>query len=545
MIAKRKEIAPVEKRAAIYARVSSQKQKEEATIESQIEVLRAHALQEGYIVPDNWLFIDNGISGEVLQRAALDELRDIIRLEPVDAVLIYSPDRLSRKYSYQLILMEEFRRYGVDVCFLKKAPVTDTPEAVMFNHLQGILAEYEKALILDRSRRGRLHKAKQGDPGILPSVPFGYKKVRIGSQVVIQLIEVQAEYVKDIFKWFVYDKMTLGAIARKLTEDHVRSHKGAPWSPSTIKDIIANPAYIGTAYYGKTKTGEGDQSTIRNYRSGKFLTPKRPKKHLPEEQWYPINMPQIISESDFEMAREQLKKNRELAARNTKEPTLLQGLLACGECGHRFYKRSRKHKETTKAYYHCQSHAQRNLEKCCNSKVEQEKLDALVYSEVIKLLKNPTIVREELSRRAKEVSNPEKIVMQEATLKKEIQKISIERNRLLDAYQEGTLELRELQVRNQELISRKHMLDKEIRALEALNIEREQGQNLDSIFEDVLENINKNAMELSFNEKRELIRLLVEEVIVGKDQIKIIHCISPIAIANSIHGNCQLKTDGV
>src|SRR5262249_45515672 len=123
-----------EKKAAIYARVSSQKQKEDETIESQIEALRLYALQEGYRVPEKWLFVDNGISGEMLQRPALDELRDVTQLDSLETILIYSPDRLARKYSHQLILLEEFRRHGVNVCFLKKAPSKDTPEAVMFSH---------------------------------------------------------------------------------------------------------------------------------------------------------------------------------------------------------------------------------------------------------------------------------------------------------------------------------------------------------------------------------------------------------------------------
>ena len=88
--------------------------------------------------------------------------------------MIYSPDRLARSYPHQLILLEEFRKYYVEIFFIKDAPQGNTPEAVMFNHFQGIFAEYERALILDLSRRGRIHKAKQGDPSILSNVAYGY-----------------------------------------------------------------------------------------------------------------------------------------------------------------------------------------------------------------------------------------------------------------------------------------------------------------------------------------------------------------------------------
>jgi site-specific DNA recombinase len=534
-----------EKKAAIYARVSSQKQKEDETIESQIEALHVHALQEGYRIPENWLFVDNGISGEMLQRPALDELRDVAQLESLETILIYSPDRLARKYSHQLILLEEFRRHGVNVCFLKKAPSNDTPEAVMFSHFQGIFAEYERALILDRSRRGRLHKAKQGDPRVLPSVPFGYKKVRIGHQVLVELIEPQADAVRDMFRWYVYDKLTLNSIARRLTENHVRSQKGSPWAASTVRDIINNPAYTGTAYYGKTEKCDGDQITIRHYSSGRFSSPKKPTKMVSKENWYPINVPQIISENDFEMAQEQLKINKDLAARNTKEPSLLQGLIVCGACGHRFYKRIKKYKGKIIGYYYCKSHTKNNLAKCSNGWARQEELDTLVYTEVIKLLQNPIIVREELSRRVKEASDVEGAKEREADLRKEIQKISIERNRLLDAYQEGTMDLKELKKRNQQLIARKNMIDKEIRAVEALKLEKEQGEDLAKVFDSLVQRIKHNADELPLDEKRKLIRLLVEEVVIGMDGLKIVHCISPHVIAKTVNSKCQLKTDVV
>ena len=534
----------VTKKAAIYARVSSQRQKDGDTIESQIEALKTFALQEGYTVPEKWLFIDNGVSGEMLDRPALDELRDVIRTEHMTAVLAYAPDRLSRKYSHQLILFEEFKKHGVKVRCVKEGPTADTPEAAMLSHFQGIFAEYERALILDRSRRGRIHKAKQGDPCILPSVPFGYKKTKKGSHTIIELVESQANIVKEMFRWFVYDKLTLAAIARKLAEIGVKTKKGGlKWAPSTVRDLIGNPAYTGTSYYGKTEGGEGDQSTIRHYRSGRFLKPKKSKKPVPEELWHPISVPQLISENDFEAAQKQLRINKATSSRNTKQPGLLQGLVVCGECGHRFYKRSRKYKGTIKSYYYCQSYQQYNLNKCANGWARQEELDAIVYGEVIKLLQNPAIIREELSRRTQEISNREETVAKEVHLKKEAQQISKERDKLLDAYQAGILDLRDLQERNERLSSRRNTLEKEIRALEALKVEKEEGTDIERIFRDLLERMQKNAGELSFEERRKLIRLLVQEVIVGPKDVKIIHCVSLNAMARTAQENCQLKPD--
>jgi site-specific DNA recombinase len=200
-------------KAAIYARVSSQKQKEGETIESQISALRVLALKEGYDVSDTFLFLDNGISGAVMHRPALDELRDMIKTEPLDIIFIYSPDRLSRNYTHQLILLEEFRRQGVRVHFLKSPPETDTPEAKMLSHFQGIFSEYERALILDRSRRGRIYKAKKNDPSILPSMPYGYKRIKTDRAATVYIVEEEAPIVKEIFRLYVYEGLTLKAVA--------------------------------------------------------------------------------------------------------------------------------------------------------------------------------------------------------------------------------------------------------------------------------------------------------------------------------------------
>lgn len=530
------------KKAAIYARVSSQRQKEGETINSQVDALNAYASQEGYQLPENWIFLDEGISGKTLQRPALDELRDMIHSEPIDVILIYSPDRLARNYSYQLILLEEFRKNGVKVCFLKNVPVGDTPEAIMFNHFQGIFAEYERALIVDRSRRGRIYKAKQGNPAALPDVAFGYRRIKNGQNTVVEVVDQHASVVRDIFRYYVYEKMTIAEIARVLIQAGVKTPNGnILWDNSTLRGILKNHSYTGTAYFGKTERCEGIPDRIRHYRSGKHVQPKYARKVLPEEKWLPISIPPIISESDFELVQERLKKNKELASRNTKEPGLLQGLVFCGECGNLFYKRTRKYKEKYKSYYLCRSHYEKRLKKCANGYARQQELDDLVYNEVINLLQNPSVVYAELSRRAKLASNKEDIERQEVTYKKELLKLNQERDRLLDAYQSGLINLEGLKKRNQELDRRLNELDKEIKATQALKLDKQNLQDLENGFEYILKRIKTSADDLTLKEKRQLVRLLVEQVVVGIDKVKIIHCVSPQVIMQE---NCQLRVDG-
>ena len=157
--------------AAIYARVSSARQREEETIASQTAALRAHAEQLGLDVPPEWVFEDEGYSGATLVRPALEALRDLAAQVGVDVVLCYSPDRLARNYAYQVLLLEELARAGTEVRFIH-GPRADTPEDTLLVQFQGMIAEYERAQIAERTRRGKAHRARAGSVNVLGGAPY-------------------------------------------------------------------------------------------------------------------------------------------------------------------------------------------------------------------------------------------------------------------------------------------------------------------------------------------------------------------------------------
>src|SRR3990172_7524143 len=163
--------------AAIYARVSSDRQKEEKTIASQTEALRQYAQSEGYTVPEEWVFQDEGYSGSHLIRPGLERLRDLSAEGHIETILIYSPDRLSRKYAYQVFLLEEFSRHGVEAIFIN-SPKAETAEERLLVQFQGMIAEYERAQITERSRRGKKHRAQAGEVSVLSGAPYGYRYIR-------------------------------------------------------------------------------------------------------------------------------------------------------------------------------------------------------------------------------------------------------------------------------------------------------------------------------------------------------------------------------
>jgi site-specific DNA recombinase len=163
--------------AALYARVSSARQKDEATIASQTAALLEAAAEQGLDVPEGWVFEDEGYSGATLVRPALERLRDLAAQVPVDVVLCFSPDRLARRYAYQAVLVEEFARVGTEVRFVK-GPQGGTPEDELVVQFQGMIAEYERAQIAERTRRGKVHRARAGAANVLSGAPYGYRYIR-------------------------------------------------------------------------------------------------------------------------------------------------------------------------------------------------------------------------------------------------------------------------------------------------------------------------------------------------------------------------------
>jgi len=310
--------------AGIYARVSSDRQKEEHTIDSQIASLVEYAQHEKYLVPDDWIFQDEGYSGSILERPGLERLRDLVSEGQIETVLIYSPDRLSRKYAYQVLLTEEFSRHGADVVFIK-SPKATTPEEQLLLQFQGMIAEYERAQIIERTRRGKRHRAKTGSINVLSGAPYGYRYVKKTehASAYYEIIEKEAEIVKKVYKLYVEDGLSIGALSRWLNDHAIPTRKRvSQWERSTVWGMLRNPAYKGTACFGKTKITERKKITRPLRQKGGFSSRRSANHERPKEEWIEIPVPLIIEEEVFLRAGEKLEENKRYAKKRTKEPTL-------------------------------------------------------------------------------------------------------------------------------------------------------------------------------------------------------------------------------
>ena len=284
--------------AAVYARVSSDRQKENHTIASQTEALKEFAGTHSYMVPPEWVFQDEGYSGAILARPGLESLRDLAAEGQIRAVLVYSPDRLSRKYAYQILLAEEFSRCGVELIFLK-SPAGATPEDQLLVQFQGMIAEYERAQIAERSRRGKRHKAQQGVVNVLSGAPYGYRYVRKTetSAAYYEVIEAEARVVRLVFETYTQQGLSINAIARMLNERQIPTRTAKTrWERSTVWAMLRNPAYQGQACYGKTELRPRQRIT-RPIRQRKAV-PSRDSAHheRPRQDWIEVPVTPLVSE---------------------------------------------------------------------------------------------------------------------------------------------------------------------------------------------------------------------------------------------------------
>ena len=217
-------------RAALYARVSSEQQAEAGTIDSQIEALKQRMGEDGQVVEGELEFVDDGYSGTMLVRPGLERLRDMAAAGCVDRVYVHSPDRLARKYAYQVLLVDELRGCGVEIEFLNHG-VGESPEDSLLLQVQGMVAEYERAKILERSRRGKLHAARAGKVNVLSRAPYGYRYVAAGdgADAQYEIVLEQAKVVRKIFEWVGRDGCSIGEVCKRLHQKEIPTSTGKSW----------------------------------------------------------------------------------------------------------------------------------------------------------------------------------------------------------------------------------------------------------------------------------------------------------------------------
>ena len=521
-------------RVGIYARVSSDQQAEKQTIQSQVSALRERADTDKHSLTEQLCFLDDGVSGATLTRPALEKLRDTAYAGGIQKLYVHSPDRLARKYAWQVLLLDELQSCGVEVVFLNHT-MGASPEEDLLLQMQGMFAEYERAKILERSRRGKRHAAQRGRANVLSAAPYGYRfitKQEGGGTSSYEVIEEQAAIVKQVFEWVGCDRLSIGEVSRRLKERGVKTATGkAWWDRSTVWGMLKNTAYTGSAAFGKTRTGKRRSRPMPQ--KGHSKTPRRTGStyDTPKEDWLLISVPAIVDAALFETVQEQLDVNRQQASERKRGASyLLQGLLKCSCCGYAFYgkkvSRATARGKAQWAYYRCvgtDAYRFGGKRVCENKQVRTDKLDEAVWNDVRKLLRNPDLLRQEYERRLQSSSAPSS---SQKSLSKQVEQCRKTVNRLIDAYSDGVIRRDEFDVRITR--ARQQLTDREQRLNQSQtdNAERETLQENLRCLDSFASQIAGGLDNADWNTRREIIRTAIEHVQVEPNQIRITYRIN-------------------
>jgi site-specific DNA recombinase len=519
------------KMAAIYARVSSEQQREEHTIASQTAALIEFAKTRQLEVPTEWVFEDEGFSGATLERPGLERIRDLAAEGQIQVVLAYSPDRLSRKYAYQILLMEELAKHGVETVFVN-APQGTSPEDQLLVQFQGMIAEYERAQILERSRRGKRHRARSGEVSVLSGAPYGYRYIRKTEEApaIYQVIEAEAQVVRRVYEMYTIKNLSIGEITRRLNARKVATRKqGSRWERSTVWAMLRNPAYRGAASFGKTRVAKRVRVTRALRRRGGIVSRDSAAHERPREDWIEIPVPSLVSEDSFARAQELLHENKIRSRRRTITPSIVQGLVSCQKCGYAFSRTSTYTSARKIHYYKCiGSDSWRKLggPVCDNGRfVRQDLLDQIVWNEVIRLLEDPSLVQKELDRRLLAARSADPTKKRDQSVQRELIRIGNNIERILTAYQEDLLSLEQLRERMPSLRQRQQSLRDELQAIADQANDREKFIRLAETLTAFLSRMRAAADTLDVLERQTIVRLIVKEILIGDDTIVIRHCI--------------------
>jgi site-specific DNA recombinase len=531
-------------RVAIYARVSTQRQAHTQTIDQQLERLQAAVADQGCQLADAHTFRDDGQSGASLNRPGLDRLRDAVRLGEVDRVLVTEPDRLARNYVHQMILLDEFERFGCAVEFLDRPMGTDAHDRLLLQ-IRGAVAEYERTLIADRLRRGRLVKYRAGV--LLPWTrpPYGYRlspdRPRDPAGVWIQ--ECEAAVVREIFARYTGQGASLCHLALQLQAQGIPTPSGKRiWSVCTLRAILRQPAYTGQVFAGRHRSRP---PRIRRSATHPIGRPHESLVELPQAAWIPVAIiPAIVSQEQFEAAQRQLAHNRGFARRNnTTHRYLLRALVSCGVCQAACTGRN---VQGRLAYYVCAAKGKpihsRKEHKCPSRFAPAGPLDELVWRDLCEVLLHPESITPALERAAGGQWLPQEFQARREQLRRARRQVDQQLERLTEAYLGGVIPLTEYERRRGDLEARRLGLDHQAERLAGQVDRRAEVAGMVGSVEAFCQRVRAGLATATFEQRRQLVELLIDRVIVANGDVEIRYVIPTNPSSESVRF-CHLRMD--
>jgi site-specific DNA recombinase len=531
-------------RTAVYVRVSTQRQSHAQTIEQQLAQLRTALETDGEELRSERIFRDDGYSGATLNRPGLDRLRDAVKSAEVDRVLITTPDRLARNYVHQMVLLEELERAGCAVEFLER-PMSQDPHDQLVLQIRSAVAEYERTLITERMRRGRQMKLRAGV--LLPwtTTPYGYRvdPERPRDPAGVHIDPAEAAIVRELFTRYLEAHETLRGLVKYVLGLGLPSPRGrARWSAASVRGILTNPAYTGQVYSGRKQMRPARQRRSATHPIGKLAQGWDP---IAPEAWQLVaTIPAMVSQEHFAQVQAKLALNQQRASRNNKTHAyLLRALVSCGMCQACCIARTAN---GGLRYYVCRTkvvprYAQPG-QPCRSRHIPAQQLEDLVWHDLCALLRHPEQIAYALERAHGGHWLPQELQARKEVLRKGQVTLETQIDRLTQAYLAEIIPLAEYQQRRRTLEEKIQAVSTQITQLEAQVDRQAAVAGLLIPIEAFCQRVQAGLHSATFQQRRQLIELLIDRVVVTGEEVEIRYVIP--AHPRSEHVRfCQLRKD--
>ncbi len=504
------------KKAAIYMRVSTAHQEEEQTIDNQeMEILERVKKDTDVVLIADYEYKDEGWSGAIIERPDLDRMRADAREGKFEVLYVYDRGRLSRKFVHQEIILEELRECGIE-CISLHDINGQTTEEVLMGSVMGIFHEYERVKITERMRIGKVRKVRENKKllGYQPKYGYDYyRRIKAGPDARDGYFEInkqQAKVVKQIFEWIAAG-VSKHEVKRKLFKMGVPPPKGKrdQWSGGTLDRMVTDTTYIGDHYYNKSESvpTKNPRNPEQKYRK---IT-KGSRKRRPKEEWLHVAVPAIVSRDLYNKVQVQLEKNKRVNTRNNSVNNyLVAGLVEC-VCGKA---RTGDPVSNGSKYYRCTDRLSKYplARECHEAGINVPVFDSLVWNNVKELLLNPNLVVEQAKRR--QATSP--LQSQLKSLHTKLKKQEDEQRRYDKAYGQGVMSERRYKDVMYELNQKREATVAEISALED-EMTNQKPISVEQYFDETIKRVGN----LSFTEKKAIIKRVVTKIVATKQEVKV------------------------
>lgn len=504
--------AGTQKRASIYARVSTVEQAEEGySIDEQINVIRQWCEQEGYVIYKE--YVDRGISGKNIKgRPAIQELLHDANQKCFDVVLVWKMNRLSRKSVDLLTIVEKLQNKGIGFRSFTERYETETPSGRLQFQMMAAIAEFERANIAENVKMGMLARAREGSWNggqvlgyDVVSIPSDNRKRKI-SKLVIN--DKEAQTVRRIFELYSGGH-GYKAIANKVNKEGHRSKKGNSFSINAIRTILTNPIYVGFIRYN-----------VRQDWSEKRRNNINPNPVIEKGQHDPI-----ISEETWEKAQSILKNRSKTPNRVHSGEYPLTGVMKCPACGAgmvlgRTTNRNKDGSKRVLEYYVCGAWKNKGTAACRSNGIRTEYADKYVLNKIGGLATSDQLIKDVVTRingGLKEKTSP--LQKEYGVLKKSLGEIQSKKDKVIGLYEDGVIEKVDLVERLEKLNDEKKLMLERLSTLE-LQLSGQSHINVDYVLvKEVMSNFVSNYRNtISTEQKKRLLHLLIREIKIGESR---------------------------